>query len=421
VNRHLNVFVPYCLPPNHEDQLTRAAMIVLRSVPQAAEELLLRIGAHSLGQLPAMEIDMQAKSVATGSEVDELVSVFLTPDQEQSENHGFGVTHSDRAQRLDGVLRFEPAMVVVVESKVYERRDAWQAHNINLDGVTASSSRVVVLRWHDLIGDWLRLLEGNVLSLAERILINDLLDLADLEFPMTMPFSSLRLADGHQDRLMRRLRVLMLEATGIAVEPKIYDHAHVRLDTALGTQSLQRAALGREDSSEDSRLILAVWPGELKAQAQRLYSNQRAQAVASLANEDGWEVVGTPHLAFRNAKADKRWYLTTRVGADEYATIWEENFKQVGGHRAEELPKLLDWLLDQRLASKSDLDGRDQFERVLAGRPIHLRAGLRVQRSWTWEEALRLDDAGLLAAAIRGALGEVLTRLDEPALAPLPE
>ena len=237
MNRHLNVFVPYCLPPNHEDQLTRAAMIVLRSVPQAAEELLLRIGAHSLGQLPAMEIDMQAKSVATGSEVDELVSVFLTPDQEQSENHGFGVTHSDRAQRLDGVLRFEPAMVVVVESKVYERRDAWQAHNINLDGVTASSSRVVVLRWHDLIGDWLRLLEGNVLSLA----------------------------------------------------------------------------------------------------------------------------------------------------------------------------------------SKSDLDGRDQFERVLAGRPIHLRAGLRVQRSWTWEEALRLDDAGLLAAAIRGALGEVLTRLDEPALAPLPE
>ena len=92
----------------------------------------------------------------------------------------------------------------------------------------------------------------------------------------------------------------------------------------------------------------------------------------------------------------------------------------MGGHRAEELPKLLDWLLDQRLASKSDLDGRDQFERVLAGRPIHLRAGLRVQRSWTWEEALRLDDAGLLAAAIRGALGEVLTRLDEPALAPLP-
>jgi len=78
------------------------------SVPQAAEELLLRIGAHSLGQLPAMEIDMQTKSVATGSEVDELVSVFLTPDQEQSENHGFGVTHSDRAQRLDGVLRFEP-------------------------------------------------------------------------------------------------------------------------------------------------------------------------------------------------------------------------------------------------------------------------------------------------------------------------
>lgn len=260
---------------------------------------------------------MQTQSVTTGAEVDELVSVFLTPDQEQPETVGTDVTHRDRAQRLDGVLRFEPAMVVVVESKVYERQDAWQAHSINLLDVTAISSRVVVMRWHDLIRDWWGLLEANVLSLAERILINDLLDLADLEFPITMPFSPLRLAGSHPERLMRRLRVLLLEATGILVEDNVYDHAHVRLDTALGRRAVQRAALGREGSSEDSRLILAVWPGELKAQAQRLYSKQRAHAVAALADEDGWEVGGTPHLAFRNAPPGQRWYFTPLVGADE--------------------------------------------------------------------------------------------------------
>ncbi|MHB1473330.1 MAG: hypothetical protein ACYCV4_06815 [Dermatophilaceae bacterium] len=31
MSRHLNAFAPYSLPPNHEDQLTRAAMIVLRT------------------------------------------------------------------------------------------------------------------------------------------------------------------------------------------------------------------------------------------------------------------------------------------------------------------------------------------------------------------------------------------------------
>jgi hypothetical protein len=83
------------------------------------------------------------------------------------------------------------------------------------------------------------------------------------------------------------------------------------------------------------------------------------------------------------------------------------------------LPQLWDWLLDHRLASESDLAGRDKFERALAG-PIHLRAGMRVQRSWSWDEARRLDDAGLLAAAIREALAEILVRLEEPPLAPLP-
>ena len=277
------------------------------------------------------------------------------------------------------------------------------------------------MHWHDLLGDWLGLLEGNVLSQAERILVNDLLDLADLEFPITMPFSSLRLAGDHPERLMRRLRVLMHESTGILVEDKIYDHAHVRLDTGLGAKSVQRAALSREGSGEDSRLMLTVWPGELKAQAQWLYSNGRAHAVASLSDEEGWEVGGTAHLAFWNSKAHQRWYLAACVGAHEYATIWEQNFNHVGEHKAEELQQLWDWLLYHRLASMSDHEGREAFERALAGHQIHLRAGMRVQRIWSWDEALRLDDDGLLATSIREALAEILTRLDEPALAPLSE
>ncbi len=35
VDRHLSVFLPYDRPPHHEDQLTRAAMIVMRTTPLA--------------------------------------------------------------------------------------------------------------------------------------------------------------------------------------------------------------------------------------------------------------------------------------------------------------------------------------------------------------------------------------------------
>ena len=47
-NPHLNVFEPYReLSRGHEDQLTRAAMIVLRLVPLARETLLAAIGEPS--------------------------------------------------------------------------------------------------------------------------------------------------------------------------------------------------------------------------------------------------------------------------------------------------------------------------------------------------------------------------------------
>ena len=46
-----------------------------------------------------------------------LVSVFLTPDFEPPEIVG-EVTDTDRGQRFDGVLRFDPDLVVLLESKV---------------------------------------------------------------------------------------------------------------------------------------------------------------------------------------------------------------------------------------------------------------------------------------------------------------
>ena len=52
-NPHLNVFEPYRdLGRSHEDQLTRAAMIVLRLVPLARETLLRAIGEPSQAGCP---------------------------------------------------------------------------------------------------------------------------------------------------------------------------------------------------------------------------------------------------------------------------------------------------------------------------------------------------------------------------------
>ena len=63
MNRHLSVFVPHERLPGHEDQLTRAAMIVMRAIPLARDALLVRIGARPSARLPEPELDMQTRHV----------------------------------------------------------------------------------------------------------------------------------------------------------------------------------------------------------------------------------------------------------------------------------------------------------------------------------------------------------------------
>ena len=146
-NPHLNVFEPYSdLGRGHEDQLTRAAMIVLRLVPLARETLLHEIGERSLSQLPdctstcrpATSSTRPRKARSNGKvQRGRLVSVFLTPDFEPPEIEE-EVTDTDRGQRFDGVLRFDPELVVLLESKVcrrWARRDGHRVSEINLGGV----------------------------------------------------------------------------------------------------------------------------------------------------------------------------------------------------------------------------------------------------------------------------------------------
>jgi hypothetical protein len=421
MNRHLNAFMPYSLVPGHEDNLTRAAMIVMRAVPAAARTLLELARVTGTDDLPALEVDMQTDCVLAGEQVEELVSVFLTPDVEQpGAGEDLPIRHSDRRQRLDGVLRFEPRLVVLVESKVYEKQGDWQAQNVNLAGVRAESTRKVSVRWHDLLAAWWRLLEAGGMPRAERVLVSDVLALADEHFPITLPFSTLGLAGSDSRRRMRRLRSLLESASGLPVEDKIYEHAHIRLDISGGPHVVQRAAL----SIEGDRLVAAVWPAEDMDQARRYYRDGRALRAAALDAEPGWRVTCNPHLAFWRSRAQQRWYLHPRLSAVEYAEFWSDDLSQndlrsAGAKSASDLDHVWTWLLEEGLSTEGDAAGREGFARTLGRRKqMHLRPGMRIDRSWSLEEAVRLDDQGSLVASVRAALDRVLEVLDEPPLPP---
>lgn len=284
MDRHLNVFFPYERPAQHEDQLTRAAMIVMRAVPLARDAMLGRIGVRPSGRLPAPELDIQAATVAASPagqpgveapELRELVSVFLSRD-EGLDLSAAPVTDREGGQRLDGVPRFGSELAVVIETKIVGHAPTAQAEQLRLFGMQPELlPRVQALGSHELLDDWWALLERGLLAPAEQVLMEDLIALAEEHFAHLLPFTTLRRAGAHDLRLRRRLVALLREATGLGSAEPGRDRqpsATAKLDAA-GTSSTERIALWQKDGE----LQLSSWPAELKPQAAALYQAGKAQ------------------------------------------------------------------------------------------------------------------------------------------------
>lgn len=422
MNRHLNAFVPYRLAPTHEDQLTRAAMIVLRGVPLARDAFLGLLASDRSWQLPEAEFDMQTGDVLAPPAVEdevttvaELISVFLSPDIELDLS-GAELSERDAEQRLDGVVRFGNELVVVIESKVVGQAASDQASQIRLRGATVERSRVVHLGWHDLLQAWWRLLERGLLNPAERLLIEDLAAFTEEHFPHLLPFSTLLEAGDHPLRRQRRLMALLRQATGIEqARPSLAGGGEVMLDAALGTTCAQRLML----HIEGSELVLATAAGELKPQALALYGTSRWQGAVALADRDGWKVGPNLYLGYRGAQTHaQRLHLTGRVPVAEYARRWaEEDRDRIGAHRYDTVRDgLWPWLLARGYASEEDRAHLEPFLEGLGRRDAHLRPRIELVRRWTVDEAAVLDERHGLADELRRAIDELLAALGEPAL-----
>ncbi len=411
MNRHLNVFIRYQRVDHHEDQLTRAAMIVLRLVPAAREALLRLIDAPGISQLAsAGDVDMQTSEVIgqgdTQNELDELVSVFLVPDETREESDT-EVVPSERGQRLDGVLRFLPDLVVVIESKINEGASDRQAREMNFGGSPPKSSRKKNVYWHALLEAWWHLADLGLLAPTEELLIQDLLDYADEHFPALLPFTTLRRARGHDGRIARRLRAIALLATGFAPRDRT---RFVMLDEHLGTTSVQRAEL----SVHDGELRLEMWPGESNQQAHHLYGAGRAKRVAELHGNDGWQVFANGCLSFRNAHWTNRLYTDAwDLPIAQYVAQWSDDMDWIVQYDAKTLrDDVWPWLLDRGYAKPTDdLDG---FCERLGNRPAYLRPGIAIRRAWPIDVAEDLDDRGALVDDVHAATNQILALLDEP-------
>lgn len=415
----LNYFEPYeRLPPGHENQLTRALLVVLKVSPIAHTSWLRRIAPSlTLTELPPATFSSQRRSIRGGAdqagdpEGPRVISVFLGPEAAET---GDVVRESDRGQVLDAIIGYGAELAVVVENKIVEADD-WQALNINLgtEKGRLDPARVPVA-WRDVLEDFMRLLERGLVSGAERSVLEDFMDYVERYFGELGPSRTLAICRGNRYRQARRLRTLLTEATGI--------EASVRRSGALeesvpfvelpGTATVKTAYLHMND--EEDAVWLTLYPADTLGQARALYSNEAAAEGLLALRERSWEL--RPNFHFGFMQRGLAW-IPSELAVEDYISFWQSEIGSSGTISRAGWPQYLARLIDEQVIVDGYQEAFDRAFTYTDRENATPRPGLRLVHSWPIADAEQRDTERRLVGEVRTKIDEALRALGEPSMA----
>ncbi len=423
VEQHLSIFRPYDRDAKHEDQLTRAALIVMKLVPLAHEAFLGLSRSQRLSELPRPRFDMQTeKLVPLGTETEdpkiaELVSVFLGPHENLMGGSQDLNLASERRARYDGVIQYGMDLLIVIESKLYADASEQQALDINTKGLAHKKKRWIPIRWQELLDRWWNLMERGVLGPAESEVLNDFFENAEENFGDLLPYTDLERCGDNPRRRLRRLQAILEKATGLSAEvSNLYGHAGVKFPTDQ-VIAFDRVSL----YIEGDNIVISAWPAELAPQYKRVYSDpKKVEALIALTEDPSWRVQGNLHLAYWRSSGPQRWYPARRLPGKVYVHQWIEDFRD---HRARRLPReqlhdqaFRNWLIERGYATDSEMESLDEWEKHLPMDKFDVRPSIQVTRSWQFADAIARDTTDQFTIEVHDAINQILAALDEPEL-----
>jgi hypothetical protein len=403
----------------NENHLTRALLVLLRISPLAHEVWLRRVtlGTEGITAMGTPHYSFQtilpnAPDLGDGGEI-RGISVFIS--REPAYNSG-PVTRSERRQIPDALITYpgpEPPILVVVESKVRETADALQAREINLGALQPGwdPSDPVEILWSELIDDLWSLLDLRVVSGAEERVLSDFFDFVDHYYREVGPFSTIRRCGGVTERIRRRCRRLLQDATGLHAEEPTRSRGPF-VDVDGGPSLPRRVALDLDEGN--SSLRLSFWPADTPSQARAFYSDAAlVDRVLELSGEAGWGAETNMH--FGHFQRGYAWLeVPGQTDLAAYVAFWRANQDLIstvyrpetvsGGQRS------WDELLG-RLQDAGIVEDRKAFDRDFTGtnrNKADVRPGLEVFREWPVETAAALDETGELRREVEEAFTATL-------------
>ena len=416
---HLNVFVPYENKRlDHEDQLTRAFLILLRYA-KPVEHLFIELLRERMEESGIEMLPPSLHSGISGVESAEtqvwsttkarlegesgrLVSVVITDELLKPEHQ---VSRTDRLGVYDGFVRLQPNWIIVIENKPDHRR-IWEdqlssAFNDDFE----IEPTPVVLRWSEVISRLGLLITNGLVVDAAKAIVEDFLTFAAINFPELSPYDSFRLCGDQYHLLEKHCVSIMSEASLGAVEYHRGWYHSIRIENKPGVKEV---VLHPDPDSEDSWPIqLDIHPADTMSQARSLYRSVDVTALTALVDK-GWVVRPNFHVAFMSPNL---YWCHTEMALKGYLEYWVQ---EVEGGRLAQLPRS-QWrqyfagLRDLGIISAHDIDGINETVMHTEMSTLNICPGISFRFTWKGDTAVRLEDSGTFVSEFKQRVNEVLS------------
>jgi len=358
---HLNIFNAYSAGLKHENNLTRAFILVLKNNPFIFQRFIGYIERNYLenniesltdaedvvfltqvtGDLSEHSCDINIPLLITEEKVDNI------PQPESVEIDGYTIP--------DGFISVKPNLAISIEVKKHSNVRWKQVYgHLNVLDPHRKKKQAINITWKEivsLLNDSINLYqkiydhEGSFPG-AEANIIEDFIKYITIYHPNLTPYESLEECRGNELAYNKYLSVLLQQLDiGQFSEKK---DLFIYIDNKEVKKWVERFYL---NMSEDLQYIyLNFYPGDTTSQAYNLYKKLQFNHLKNIVME-GWEVTPILHFAYIGTQLV---FADTDIDWEDYVKYWIKNADKIRQYKEHEFEDLYQKLLDANLISKSD-------------------------------------------------------------------
>ncbi len=329
---HLNLFNSYEKKPlYHEDQLTRAFLILTKSI-KLVEGIFLEIVIDQMKKNNIEQIPSNIFSSSSGAELIEtqvwstskeklenesgrLVSIIIT-DERLLEKHK--VNRTERTGVYDGFIKFKPDWIFIIENKPNHKNIWIEQLSSKFNENYEIEEKPIILTWKEIIKRLSLLLENGLLTNTESILVEDFLEYVSEYFYELNPYDKFSLCNDNKYLLDKHCVEIMKNSKigdvnyhrGWKNYIDITNKPGVKMVTLFSSQL---------KSDENWFINFEIYPGDAMSQARYFYKTLDIEKIRALLNY-GWEITPNFHFAFRSSNLV---WTKTKMDIINYLTYWK--------------------------------------------------------------------------------------------------